>query len=203
MKWLNRSLGACALVAMIGVVTAGPDAPDAQASAVPKSLIPRTYTKSGPTGSPYIKHGACVVSGGVPDRASGPPARVRLKPSGVDIVWLPGLNDYPCRAYSVAEGAVIASELAQNIDAAKVVTNDGRGFLCPNGDNRAVRLYFTYSHNRILNRVDAFLNGCRFITAPGKGNTEWTTQMSVILAPLAPYAWARYFTPYTTTTTGR
>jgi hypothetical protein len=172
------------LALVLGVCTwiSGPLGGQSAAASNPSHLVPATH----------LRNGVCVVVGGVATGTGGTPVTVPLHPSGVETVWLPGLNDKVCKAVLVKGSAAVASDLARDIDAAPVVAN-GDEYMCPNDDGAAARLYFTYGGHHPAQRVDAQLSGCRWITAPDNGTRTSTTQFNQDLSTLAPSAWRRYF----------
>jgi hypothetical protein len=178
-------MGVLALLTCVVALGGGPllvlVLPPAQAGGASPKLMPAT-----------ARHGGtCVVAGSAASTTgTTPPPSVSPHPSAVDVIWLPGLNDTDCKAVLVKGTARIASDLARDIDSARFVPG-GRTFFCPFDDGTAARLYFMYGHRSPL-RIDAELNGCAWITAPGEGDRSPTSQFRQDLATLAPPRWRSY-----------
>jgi hypothetical protein len=101
------------------------------------------------------------------------------------------LNDKRCRPVLVRGGSRIASALAFDVDVSPFKPQAAQ-VVCPNDDNASVRLYFSYGHRRPVERINADLDGCGWISAEGSGARGSTSQFSADLLTLAPAAWATY-----------
>jgi hypothetical protein len=180
MRIIGRTAAATGVVAMVGMGMAC-----GRAAAAPSSLIPATHL-SGPV---------CVVSDYSPisDSSSKTPPTVSAHPVGVTVIWLPGLNSKTCKAAMTRGNAHIASALASDIDHASVVPNSTT-IVCPADDGTSARLYFTYSRGA-MQRIDADLSGCAWITAPGDASRRSNAQFRKNMATLAPSAWRGYVAP--------
>jgi hypothetical protein len=161
---------------------------------IPTYIAEAGVTSSKFTPSTHMRAGVCEVSGGTMTAPGFVPPSASPHPSAVDVVWLPGLNDRTCRAVLVKGGGRIASLLAQDIDSARFVPNDA-GYSCPIEDGASARMYFSYGHRRVPQRIDALFGGCGWITAPDKGTRESTSKFQKDLVTLAPVNWRRYLTP--------
>ena len=151
------------------------------------SLIPATH----------LSGAVCVVSGtnANPSNPGMTPFPLSPHPSGVVVVWLPGLNSKACKAVLTRGNAHIASVLASGLDQAMMVqrgVHSGPILSCPNDNGTTARLYFTYAH-RPTQRIDLDLSGCGSISLlkvdsqrPSSGGHE----------ALAPKAWRAYVAPH-------
>jgi hypothetical protein len=138
-----------------------------------------------------VNGGVCSVAGtGQPSYGPTRPS-VAPHPLGVEVVWTPGLNDKSCQAASVREGSRIASALAFDVDVAPFKPQAAQ-VVCPDDDNASVRLYFTYGRRRPVERINADLDGCGWISSEGSGARGSTSQFRTDLLTLAPAAWAPY-----------
>jgi hypothetical protein len=176
----------------IGVAVLG----GAAVGLVPGSAASATVATTTVIPAIHLRHGVCSVDGG--SSAVGPsigvgaaPPTVSSHPSGVTVIWLPGLNDKTCRAVLVKGGARRAGALARAIDAARF-TPHAATIMCPMDDGTVARLYFSFSHRRPTQRIDADLSGCSWITAPGRGARASSSQFRSAMTALAPPAWRPY-----------
>jgi hypothetical protein len=148
------------------------------------SLIPPTH----------VRNGVCGVTGTTPSTVGTAAPSVSSRPTGVSVVWLPGLNDKSCKAVLVKGRSGIATALARDIDIARIIPHAGT-YSCPVDDGTAARLYFTYGRHRAVQRVDADLSGCAWITAPGRGARASSSRFRRDMTTLAPSAWRPYISP--------
>ncbi len=108
-------------------------------------------------------------------------------PTGVVLVWLPGLNGRPCRAVLAHAGTRVARQLAVGVDAAPAVRP---GLSAGAADDAtAVGLYFTYAGRTVAEEVLIGLGGEELVDAPGRSPRELTDALAAVLRPLAPLAW--------------
>jgi hypothetical protein len=114
---------------------------------------------------------------------AGAPA-VDADPVGVTAIWLPGLNQHPCRWSAAVGGATVAQRLAADIAAAPRFLS---GTFCPMDDGSAVDLYFRYADRRGLTDVTVGLRGCRVVRVPGGPDLRATPTLLRDIALLAPH----------------
>lgn len=149
--------------------------------AAPSRIVPVTR----------LKDGVCSVAGtSLPSYGPTRPS-VAPHPHGVEVIWTPGLNDKSCQPVLVRGGSRIASALAFDVDFAPFKPTAAQ-VVCPDDDNTSARLYFTYGHHRPVERINADLDGCGWISAGGSGARGSTSQFRTDLLTLAPAAWAPY-----------
>jgi hypothetical protein len=117
-----------------------------------------------------------------PQLAGGP--AVDADPVGVTAIWLPGLNQRPCRWSAAVGGATVAGRLASDIAAAPRFLS---GTFCPNDDGSAVDLYFRYADRRGLEDVTVGLRGCQVVRVPGGPDLRATPTLLRDIALLAPH----------------
>jgi hypothetical protein len=182
-----KNLGRTAAVSALALVSMGMIG--GQAGAASSGLIPATY----------LNGAECVVSGtnAIPSHPSTTPPTLSAHPSGVDIVWLPGLQSKTCKAVLTRGNAHFASALASAIDDAPMV-KPGPPFSCNvNDDLTSARLYFTYVR-RSTQRIDDHLSECGSITGSGDRGVSRspTDQFLRDMTTLAPAAWWAYVAPY-------
>jgi hypothetical protein len=134
-----------------------------------------------------VRSGACWTSGASTRQQGGGLVAVGPHSTGVVAVWVPGLNQRPCRAVITRVTKESAGLLAADILSAPKVP-PGR-FSCPMDDGTHVRLYFTYSGAAEPERVDVALTGCTDISAPDRAARRVTGQLARDLAPFAPMPW--------------
>jgi hypothetical protein len=144
------------------------------------TTVPST-TPTAVTSSP------CVV-GAIPYSTRPGKALVSVDrhPVAVAAVWVPGLNQRPCRSQITNGKSAQADRLASAIDAAPRFPS-GR-IACPNDDGSGVVLYFSYSHSQ-PETATVTLRGCRSVQAPARRARQVTTAVYQALAPLMPVAW--------------
>jgi len=149
--------------------------------AAPSGIVPITH----------LKEGVCSVAG--TSQPSYGPTRpsVAPHPLGVEVVWTPGLNDKSCQPVLVRGGSRIATALAFDVDFAPFKPTAAQ-VVCPDDDNTSARLYFTYGRRRPVERINADLDGCEWISVEGSGACSSTSQFRTDLLTLAPAAWAPY-----------
>ena len=136
--------------------------------------------------------GACLSNQGPTSnvKADGH-VTVDSSPTGVSVVWLPGLNARPCLAALTHGAAEMAVALANDIQHAPYLSS--RATSCPNDDGSGVRLYFSYAGGHATEQADVNLAGCRAITAPGRSSRSATQRLLNELALVAPSEWRQYF----------
>ena len=111
---------------------------------------------------------------------------VDRSPSGVVFVWVPGLNQRPCRADLVRGGPRIARGLAAAIDTAPEVTPGSSA--CGAADAAEADLYFLYP-GRPAEQSRVRLSGCESVDAPGRAPRQLSDDLAAALRPLAPGPW--------------
>jgi hypothetical protein len=163
------AIGLAAGCSLLGTGTGGP------VHVTPPAAAPATMTR-----------GACLVVGrSSPDTKSKGQVAVGRHPTGVVIVWLPGMNQHPCRAAISRENADSARRLAEDIDEAPKFPNGN--FNCPSDDAMGARMYFT--HEGTADLAILGFSGCRGISAPGRSARSFSTRLARDLAPIAPHPW--------------
>jgi hypothetical protein len=175
------AVAALAFVALLPLV--GSQLAGAQATATaPAALSP----------SAHLEKGVCLVSG-APSVVAGTAALVVAPhPTGVKILWLPGLDSTACAIATTHAGASTAAALGRAITHAPAVSNAAAHF-CPEDDGTRVVISFTYPHNQSGTRLVVDLGGCRFIGQSGREQRSTTPFVSEKLAALAPCGWRTYF----------
>lgn len=141
-----------------------------------------------PSASTRTPVGACTAAG----RDAGYKRNQELvsvdaHPTGVIAVWLPGMNQHPCRAALTRGNADLARQLATDIRTAPKWPSGI--YHCPMDDATGARLYFEQSKTTKAELVDVGLAGCRGIGAPGRSERQMTDQLSHDLALIAPAPW--------------
>ncbi|HVW79700.1 MAG TPA: hypothetical protein VHB69_02010 [Mycobacteriales bacterium] len=111
-------------------------------------------------------------------------------PVSLTAIWLPGSNATKCVARRTVRKAAVAKKLAAAVDRAKAMPDEP--LPCPFADGTSVQLYLTYPDGT-SEYVEAALNGCRPISAPGRA-ARWgnTAAFEAALLPAAPPAWRSY-----------
>jgi hypothetical protein len=187
--WMARAREGSITVMILLAIGAGPVVARADAWDASSNLIPATH----------LSGAECVVSGtsAIPSHPGTTPPTVSSHPSGVEIVWLPGLYGMACQAVLTRGNAHIASDLGSDIDHAPVVVARGPISCNVQDDRTSVRLYFTYAR-RSTQRIDDYLSECGSITDSGGGGTSRspTNQFLRDMTTLAPAAWRVYVAPY-------
>jgi hypothetical protein len=140
----------------------------------------------------HLKNGVCLVSG-APAVVPGTAALVVTPhPTGLKILWLPGLNSTACAIAMTRAGETTAAALARAITHAPAVSS-GVAISCPNDDGSRAMMSFTYARHRAATRLVVDLDGCGFISQSGKEQRRTTTAVRAKLAALAPCGWRTYF----------
>lgn len=145
-----------------------------------------------PTRAPAaVGSGGCTLKGTSPDTPTEQAlVSVDRPPSGVVIVWVPGLNQRPCRAQLIHDGARIARGLVAAIDTAPVIPPGSSA--CPAADGAGADLYFTYP-GRAGEQAQVELSGCEGVGAPGRAPRQLSDDLVAALLPLAPGPWRTRF----------
>jgi hypothetical protein len=136
-----------------------------------------------------VKGPVCAVteSEPTPTRRHGL-VTVDKDPNGVTAVWLPGLNQRPCRAQRTSDPASTARRLAHDIRSApKFPSGD---IACPADDGSAVGLYFSVNGDEQPEYVRVALRGCAPVDAPGRSARRSTDALRTDLGNIAPTPWA-------------
>jgi hypothetical protein len=141
--------------------------------------------------SSHVQNGVCEVAGDTPDPTGRQPLVVAPRPTGVTVIWLPGLDSKSCTAATSHGGAGTAVRLARAIDHARTISAHAV-FNCPNDDGTAAWLTFSYAGHKSSARIDLSLSGCRFMNAPGTLRRSMSVGVSTALSSLAPCPWATY-----------
>lgn len=134
-----------------------------------------------------VKGHSCFVpeedssGGNVPDRGV---LSVDLNPVGALAEWLPGMNQRPCRAQLTQLGQTAARHLAAAVNTGQAI-KVGAAYSCPAGDLSSVTLFFRYP-GPMVEMVSVELNGCGWITAPGRISRFTPPAMQTELGTLAP-----------------
>jgi hypothetical protein len=129
----------------------------------------------------------CITPGSQVTPAShGRLVSVDPHPVGVTLVWLPGLNQRPCRSVMTRENAPVASRLQAELDAARAFPH--RAINCPMDDGAAVDLYFDYDHG-LSEFVQVGLAGCAPAVAPHRTARMGFGALVAELLAIAPPAW--------------
>lgn len=142
-----------------------------------------------PTRAPAaVGPGGCVLQGAAPATATAGQSLVGVdrSPSGVIIVWVPGLNQRPCRAQLGRDGSRIARGLAAAVDTAPAVPPGSSA--CPAADGAGADLYFLYP-GRPGEQAQVSLSGCEDVGAPGRAPRQLSDDLVAALRPLAPGPW--------------
>ncbi len=136
----------------------------------------------------------CVLQGAAPDTDTDPVVQglvsVDRSPSGVAIVWVPGLDQRPCRAELVRAGPPIARGLVAAIDTAPAIPPGTTA--CPAADDTEADLYFLYP-GRPAEQSQVGLSGCESVGAPGRAPGQLSDDLVAALLPLAPGPWRTRF----------
>ena len=150
--------------------------------------VSRPVFASVPTAGPSsVKTTPCVVSEDAHRELSGTAlVFVDRHPVAVEAVWIPGLNQRPCRSEVTRGTAVEAAKIAAAIDAAPRFPSGD--FSCPNDDRSATQLYFSYPSHR-SQMAEVALSGCTSVHAPGRRARQLTVAVREALGPLEPPAW--------------
>jgi hypothetical protein len=164
METISRATKVCGVLLFLGPLTFAGQPTAAWATST--SAIPATTSSSGPSLPTVPQH-----------------------PSGVSIVWLPGLNNRSDKAVVTYGSSRIASALADDVNTAPLVADGVVATMCPNDDGTSARLYFKY-HHRATRLVYADLSGCSSITASSNVSLSSTAKFRRDLSTLAPRAWA-------------
>lgn len=137
-----------------------------------------------------LKGHSCLVSGAA-DRSEEVPDRgvvnVDPRPLAGVAEWLPGFNQRPCRAQLTHLGQTTARRLAAAVDGGQAI-DVGAAYNCAAGDYSRVILFFRFP-GRVVETVTVELNGCGWITAPGRTARFAPAAMRTELATLAPPPW--------------
>jgi hypothetical protein len=140
----------------------------------------------------HLKNGVCLVSG-APSVVPGTAALVVApRPTGLKILWLPGLNSTTCAIATTHAGPSTAATLARAITHAPAVPT-GAVINCPNDDGTRALISFTYAQRRSAPHLVVALGGCQFISQSGKEQRTTTSAVRDKLADLAPCGWRTYF----------
>jgi len=176
MRQLRRSVIVVGLTLLVSLCL--PAGAGATASRFPTA--PKTHRDSS---------GACLVSGGTQGYPLGNrPLLVGAHPTGVAVVWLPGLNATTCKATVTVGTSKVADDLALDIDQAPLANP---GVVCPNDDGSAAVLYVTFKIAP-TEMIHISLDGCGWITMRGTAGRMKTAQLASNLLPLAPPMWRTY-----------
>ena len=143
-----------------------------------------------PTAQATVTNGACITHRPLADtqRPAHGLVSVDPKPADVTAVWIPGLNQRPCRTATVHYAATVAARLAHDVRSAPRFPNGT--FACPADDGSAVDLYFSYGAGHAREYVRVGLRGCTSVGAPGRSDRRATETLLRDLAALAPQPWA-------------
>lgn len=149
-----------------------------------------------PVPTATVRNGVCVTSR--PLFQARQPARglvtVDPHPKGLTAIWIPGLNQRPCRTARIQYGTSVATTLAQDIRTAPKFPEGT--FNCPNDDASAVDLYFSYGAGQRSEYVWVGLRGCTSIGAPGRAVRRATDHLLRDLAKAAPEPWRAALTQW-------
>ena len=160
------------------------------AAAEAAAAVPATQAPHAP--SAHLQNGECLVSGAPSIIAGSQPLIVAPHPTGVKILWLPGLNSTACAIATTHGGISTAAALARAISHAPAVSNGPERF-CPEDDNARVSISFTYARHRSAPPLFVSLDGCRLISQADREQRSTTPAVSDKLAALAPCGWRSYF----------
>jgi hypothetical protein len=152
----------------------------------------RPAFSAAPTAPPQTqrRHHVCTVTGTAPPvQASGHGlVWLRRHPTGVTVVWYPGLNSKRCHAQLTHRGRHAARKIVAGIDAAPRVK---RGmYSCPMDDGTRLGLYVTYRGR--TEYVGLALTGCRTVSAPHRSARWQSNPANRVLGRQAPKPWRRY-----------
>ncbi|MEV0407643.1 hypothetical protein [Actinoallomurus sp. NPDC050550] len=150
----------------------------------PVRATPPSVAPFASTGTPV---GACSAGYEADHERSRGLVSVDARPIGVVAVWLPGMNQRPCRAALTRGNADFARRLATDIRTAPKWPSGA--YNCPMDDASGASLYFEQSGTAKAELVDVHLAGCRGIGAPGRSSRELTDRLSHDLASIAPAPW--------------
>jgi hypothetical protein len=140
-----------------------------------------------PSASARTPVGACTVGRGAGHKRNSGLVSVDTHPTGVVAVWLPGMNQHPCRAALTRGNADLARQLAADIRRAPKWPSGT--YNCPMDDATGARLYFEQSGTTKAELVDVSLAGCSGIGAPGRSRRQLTDRLPHNLASIAPAPW--------------
>lgn len=136
--------------------------------------------------------GSCITNAKLPSGGSVGSRNLvwlRSHPTGVIIVWTPGLNATKCVARRTVGSEALAEKIAGAVQRAKA---EPRGLFCPRDDGSGVQIYTRYADGRDeYARVE--LTGCSTISAPGRASREDTSRLRQALGAAAPNGWKSYF----------
>jgi hypothetical protein len=142
--------------------------------------------------SARLRNGVCTLPG-LPQPSYGSTApEVTTNPTGLDLVWTPGLNDKTCKTVQRRATAREASVLAEDIDNAPLIANAVE-VNCPADDGSRVVLYFAYP-NGIAGPVTIQLDGCGWTFAAGSEMRQTTATLRHDLMSFSPPPWRHYLT---------
>lgn len=179
---MNRWQWAAAVASAATVAACSPfGASGGPVRATPPSAAPSASAR--PEGAGH----ACLVPHGAEDERNHGLVSVGGRPTGVIAVWLPGLNQRPCRAALTRGNADVARRLAKDIRAAPKWPSGN--FNCPNDDGAGARLYFQRSGSTLADLADIQLSGCRGVDAPGRSARWMTDRLFHDLASIEPAPW--------------
>jgi hypothetical protein len=159
---------------LVGAAGGGP------VHAIPPSVAPSAVRRTG-NGSP------CIVRRASSDVRPRGLVGVDPHPAGVIAVWLPGMNEHPCRAALTRGNSELARRLAKDI--AKAPKWPSGAYNCPSDDGTRAELYFQQPEHAEAELVDVDLAGCKGLDAPGRVARQMTEEFSHDLASIAPVPW--------------
>jgi hypothetical protein len=149
--------------------------------AAPRSVAPSAVVRT------VDGNQSCVVPHPPENERQRGLVRVDPYPVGVIVVWLPGMNQRPCRAALTRGNADLARRLAKDVATAPKWPSGT--FSCPADDDSSAQLYFEQSKIAQAELVEVRLAGCKGIDAPGRSARQMTDRFSRDLALIAPAPW--------------
>ena len=142
--------------------------------------------------APDLREGDCERS--LPTTASLPaangdaePVVIHGDPASAVALWLPGMNDRPCRARRTVIGRAAAQRLAADVRRSPTASGVSN---CPNDDATGVQIWFQFDGQEDQSIVVG-LRGCTSVWAADRRPRRASVELLRDLADVAPQPWRK------------
>jgi hypothetical protein len=133
-----------------------------------------------------VSNGVCGINEPRPTaNGDAEPVGIGADPVSAVAIWMPGLNDHPCRARRTVIGRAAARRLAADVLRSPTASGISN---CPFDDARTVQIWFQFDDQRDQT-VMVGLRGCTSVWAAGRRPRRAAVELLRDLADVAPQPW--------------